>query len=279
MSATLWSKFFWSDWLSDKQLRRCSPAARALWMDMLCLAAEGDPIGYLAEGDDILDVEEIARMTGFKARQAGRLIDELERRRVLSRDEKGRIFSRRMVRDSGALLHARRNGAKGGNPNIINARSGDGVNPGVNPHKPEAGIHSPEVRQSGTQASRLLIERAAAALKTPIERLMRKPAWLVFGDMVGELAAQGCEAERDVWPTITRIASRMREPPASPAYFRQAILEARDARLARGPSRTAASCLEWEDRLAVFAAEGAWSSRWGPKPGEAGCVAPMSDDR
>ena len=290
MSATIWSKFFWADWLSDAELRRCSPAARGLWMDMLCLAAQAEPQGYLAKDGEPLEPKRIARNASMSEKEAVRLIAELEGEGVFSRDARGRIYSRRMVREARFVKQARKSGLRGGNPTLcrtkeisrtLKGRDKAPLTAPVHPisQSPDARLHAPAVVQSGPQASRFLIERAAAALKTPIERLMRKPAWLVFGDMVGELAAQGCEAERDVWPTIARIASRMAEPPASPAYFRQAILEARDERLARGPSRTAASGLEWEDRLAVFAAEGAWSSRWGPKPGEAGCVAPMSDDR
>jgi hypothetical protein len=92
--------------------------------------------------------------------------------------------------------------------------------------------------------------------------------------MIAGLASDGCDGERDVWPTIERIGRGLREPPASPLYFRAAILDARDQRLRRGGPH-AAGLLEWEDRLAVYAAEGAWSSRWGPKPGEAGCLAPQ----
>jgi hypothetical protein len=98
----------------------------------------------------------------------------------------------------------------------------------------------------------------------PLERLLKKPAWLVFGDMVENLRADGCDLERDVWPTVHRIAQRLKEPPASPAYFRDAILEARDRRRVEGTTRAGAQ--EHADRLAVFRAEGVWSSKWGPRP-------------
>jgi hypothetical protein len=116
--------------------------------------------------------------------------------------------------------------------------------------------------------------------------LRRRIAWISFGDMIAGLTADGCDLERDVWPTMRRIGARLVDPPATPQYFRGAILDARDRRLSGGAeglgagSAASVSAAEWRDRLAVFAAEGAWSSRWGPKPGEAGCRAParQADD-
>lgn len=100
MAGTTWTKFYWGDWMSDAQLRRCSPAARALWMDMLCIAAQHDPVGFVAVRGEPLQPEEIARMTGFPAAAVVDLLTELERNGVYSRDRQGRIYSRRMVRDA-----------------------------------------------------------------------------------------------------------------------------------------------------------------------------------
>ena len=284
MSGTVWSKFFWADWLGDRALRRCSAAARALWMDMLCLAAQGEPFGYLCDGDEALSEDEIARMTGFTVKHTRKLIGELERRRVFSRDERGRIFSRRMVRDAAEIVRARERGAKGGNPNLIKAAKGREVNPALNtpPKSADArGDNAADKAQSPESKSQTLgeagdttpVARAARLMGVDAARLRRRSGWVVFGDMVAGLVGDGCDAERDVWPTIERVAKGLREPPASPLYFRAAILDARDQRRGRGGPH-AAGLLEWQDRLAVYAAEGAWSSRWGPKPGEAGCLAP-----
>jgi hypothetical protein len=288
MATTIWSKFFWADWLADTKLRRCSPAARGLWMDMLCIAAQAEPQGYLGEGEEAMGVEEIARLAGVRTETARRLIGELERRGVLSRDDKGRFFSRRIVRDAAAMARARRNGAKGGNPNLIKA-TGDGRDnprdkPGLIAHKPESMSHKPESAGAGegegsagparaATGAGAALARAAAAMRVPVAALRRRTGWLIFGDMMAHLAALGCEAERDIWPTIERLSARLAEPPATPHYFRAAILEARDRRLGGGTA-LGASHVEWRDRLAVFAREGAWSSRWGPKPGEAGCLVP-----
>lgn len=266
MSATTWSKFFWTDWLSDTALRRCSPAARGLWMDMLCIAAQSEAHGYLAEGEEPIPLEEIARLSGVSVKSARRLLDELEKRRVLSRDDRGRIFCRRMVRDAELSQRARRDGGKGGNPNLIKGAGAPRVNPPVKgedkPQKPEARLQSPA---SSSMPPVSALARAAKALGVEEAALRRRTGWIIFGDMIEDLASQGCDAERDVWPTIGRIAARLKEPPSTPAYFRTAILDARDRRRAEG-GRHASAHGEWQDRLDVFAREGVWSSAWGPKP-------------
>ena len=52
-------KFYPSDWLSDEALRGCSPAARGLWVDMICLMAKSKKHGYLLAGDKPMGAEHI----------------------------------------------------------------------------------------------------------------------------------------------------------------------------------------------------------------------------
>lgn len=120
MSATVWSKFYWSDWLSDAGLRRSSFAAKGLWIDMLCIAAQSDPIGYLTVKKVPLSVNDIARMCGGSEPEVGTLLTELEGNGVLSRDRNGIIYSRRMVRDDKKARVAQKNGKLGGNPKLGN---------------------------------------------------------------------------------------------------------------------------------------------------------------
>ena len=61
MAGTIWTKFFWQDWAADPALRMCSFAAQGLWMRVLCLAAEADPIGYVVVNGKPLDFSAIAR--------------------------------------------------------------------------------------------------------------------------------------------------------------------------------------------------------------------------
>jgi hypothetical protein len=45
VSKLRWAQWFWADWSNDTALRLCSMPARGLWMELLCIAAQGDPYG------------------------------------------------------------------------------------------------------------------------------------------------------------------------------------------------------------------------------------------
>jgi len=94
-----WSKFYWADWTGDRKLRSCGLAARGLWMEMLAVMHEATPYGYLLMGGLPLTAQQLANQAGCSLAACERGIAELERASVFSRDEKGVIYSRRMVRD------------------------------------------------------------------------------------------------------------------------------------------------------------------------------------
>ena len=93
-----WLKFYPADWLSDEALRGCSPAARGLWADMICLMAKSKRHGYLMAGDSPMGAEHIARIFGESLETTSGLLVELAQAGVYS-VEKDCIFSRRMVKD------------------------------------------------------------------------------------------------------------------------------------------------------------------------------------
>jgi hypothetical protein len=93
-----WLKFYPSDWLSDEALRGCSPAARGLWVDLICLMAKSKKHGYLLAGDKPMGAEHIARIFGESLERTSELLVELAQSGVYS-IEQDTIFSRRMVKD------------------------------------------------------------------------------------------------------------------------------------------------------------------------------------
>ena len=139
MSATLWGKFFWSDWLSDSGLRACSYGARGLWMDMLCIAAGAQPKGYISVAGRACDAKAIARLTGGQMDEVVALIAELEEHGVFSRNEAGTIYSRRMVADT-----ARYRGSGPETP-----PSGKDL---FGSQKPEARVQKPDSRKGRVRA-------------------------------------------------------------------------------------------------------------------------------
>lgn len=100
MSAIPWFKFFPSDWRSDVALRSCSPLARALWIELLCLMHDGVPVGYLTVNGRPLALSALPGLTGIDADGIASGIAELDAAAIFSRTPEGVIFSRKMVRDA-----------------------------------------------------------------------------------------------------------------------------------------------------------------------------------
>lgn len=150
MSAQPWFKFFPGDWRADSALRMCSPAARCLWIEMLCLMAEADPCGYLlVKGRPVSD-RVLAVQAGMDAAEVIQAIAELEENGVLSRRPDGTIISRKMVRDSRKSAEQRARAEKRwAKENIEETKTGDAeADPGIMPQIPEARSQTPEIEDS-----------------------------------------------------------------------------------------------------------------------------------
>jgi hypothetical protein len=94
-----WFKFYPQDWRGDAKLRSCSIGARGLWAEMLCIMHEATPYGYLLLGTVPVSNRQLASLAGITQKEALTFLAELGSAGVFSRDEKGTIYSRRMVRD------------------------------------------------------------------------------------------------------------------------------------------------------------------------------------
>jgi hypothetical protein len=134
MSAKQSTTWFWSDWAGDLAVRRLTPAERGLWIDLLALAATGNPTGYVCdERGEPLAVEQIAHFANCSAAEASSLIDGILAEGVASRDRSGRLFNRRIVRDIELSVKRRRAGQAGG---TATARKWKAF-PGLPEHLPE----------------------------------------------------------------------------------------------------------------------------------------------
>ena len=116
MAATVSTRWFWSDWMSDPGLRACSYAARGLWKDLLCIAGSNKKeYGFVSLNGRKLTVAELARMTNGSEVEVFLLLQELELNGVFSVDRREIIYCRRMVRAE----KNRSNGRLGGNPKLL----------------------------------------------------------------------------------------------------------------------------------------------------------------
>jgi hypothetical protein len=110
-----WFPFYPKDWLSDGELRGCSPAARGLLMDLLCLMYGAEERGVLISNGEPWAAERVAAsVTGFAADLLDVCLHELVAKGVLSRDGRGALCSRRMVREEDIRQKRAIAGRKGG---------------------------------------------------------------------------------------------------------------------------------------------------------------------
>lgn len=119
-------QFYPADWRKDAALQSCSPAARGLWIEMICLMHECEPYGHLAINGTALSDAQAARMVGFTPKEYRQCAGELEAAGVLSRNAAGVIYSRRMVKDE-ALRNTRAAGGAAGASHGVKGRDFGGL--------------------------------------------------------------------------------------------------------------------------------------------------------
>ena len=116
-------QFYPGDWMKNPNLRSVSPAARGLWIEMLCLMAESERRGFLQVNGKALTKEKLARITSSSIEETTSLLQELEEAALLKRSGEGIIYSGRMVRATETGKIRAKSGQLGGNPNFKKGKS------------------------------------------------------------------------------------------------------------------------------------------------------------
>ena len=128
-------QFYPGDWMKDPMLRRCSIAARGLWIDLLCLMHEMPTRGALRDEDGAAwSIPDAAcAVTGGSEE----LVQELIDKKVLRVAERSRVlFSARMIRERSINNKKRWNGYHGGEAKA-NAKQNRGKPPSKTLAKPK----------------------------------------------------------------------------------------------------------------------------------------------
>jgi hypothetical protein len=112
-------QFYPADWRKDASLQLCSIAARGLWIEMLCIAHECEEYGKLQQNGMGFSHQTLGKLAGLSPQTCKKLLGELERNGVFSRDNDGAIYSRRMIRDEHIRKIRAEAGIKGGNPHLL----------------------------------------------------------------------------------------------------------------------------------------------------------------
>jgi len=125
MPSRPWFAFYPSDWRGDTKLRSCSPVSRLVWLEMMGIAHEAEPYGYVLIAGREVAPEHLATIAAVTVRQVRAALVELEVAGVFSRNELGVPYSRRMVRDE-TTRQRRAAGGKDslGNPNVPRPKDG-----------------------------------------------------------------------------------------------------------------------------------------------------------
>lgn len=126
-------QFYPADWRKDNQLQSCSLAAQGFWMNAMCIAHECEPYGHLVLNGHAMNTPQLAKLIGISAKEAEKAIAELEHHGVVSRCEKGCLYSRRMVRDEGLRQRRAEGGAAGAEHGVKGGRPPRIENPLPNP--------------------------------------------------------------------------------------------------------------------------------------------------
>lgn len=262
--------FYPADWRSDPALMMCSEGARLLWLEMLLLMAESDQIGYLRIKGRTPTPKQIAALTRTDPELVEERLNELEEGGVFSRDKRGVIFSRKMVRDEEKARKSRANGKKGGNPSLCKKTENECLD--NQPDKTtEARSQKPETRKEKKRAS------APPSYSESFEAF-----WRAYPDRTNNSKPKTAEAwerltdaDRELaHASLKSYAAFLAKPNAPPCahattYLNQRRFETFEPER-RGPDIPAevAFFAKWQDR-----------ARWrefvgGPCPDEDGCRAP-----
>jgi hypothetical protein len=121
-------QFYPADWRKDADLQSCSIGARGLWVEMLCVMHECTPYGHLCVNGKPMTEGQLARLVGEPVKPTLKWLAELEAAAVFSRDDQGRIYSRRMVKDEHLRNIRAQAGAMGGNPVLLAGKDKQKVN-------------------------------------------------------------------------------------------------------------------------------------------------------
>lgn len=270
------SIFYWKDYENDEGLRVSSLAAQGLWMRLLCVAAKADPYGYILVNGFPLDATGAARLAGVAEGEAQSLLQELERNGVFSRDRKGRMFSRRLVRDAAVRAKAQKNGAKGGNPALgvsigKDEKKDSPVNPPDNPplippypipHTHEEKEQQPREEVPSSEADTTDRERLLAAMGANPRSGLIGPNGRHLGTVADtteaeKWSAMGISLEKQCAVIAERCAAMRRNnphwTPGRFAYFTGAMADLAAAKAAPVPTGTARGQSDRDAKLARYA--------------------------
>lgn len=225
-------------------------------MDMLCIAAEAQPTGYVLVNGRTPTTTDLARLTGAPEADVQLALAELDAAGVFSRDRKGRVYNRRMVRDIKKAVQNRINGKMGGNPRLRNDYENSASVNLADKGKDKPHIPSPSAKLASKADSRELPREWAEAAVAA-----RANEGLPDVDLAAEWA---------------KFLDKIDGEPTEGRWLAWA-LKARQQRSGNGSADPGGLPeMPWLQRCRGWAKGQRWHPDWGPPPNEPGCWAPSN---
>ena len=161
-------QFYPGDWRKDPGVQALNFFDRGVWFELLLLMFESEPRGYLTLNGHPIPDPALARLLGLSVARLRKSIETLLAFGVASRDEQGRLYSRRMVRDEsfkeqrrqwGDLgaehgIKGKEHGEKGGRPPVKKPPSKTPSKPPLKPPLKPPPSSSPSGKREGKSSLR-----------------------------------------------------------------------------------------------------------------------------
>lgn len=150
----------------ERELRPLPVGAQALWTRMFLQMHWAKRRGYLEHSTgEPFTADDIARMVGMPLASVNRHLAEMETKYgTFSRDERGVIFNRRMVRDTEISLKRKEAGRQGGNPVLVGNL--DKQNPDLD--KQNENLDNQTSNQNGTRGSTRARSSSSTSISTSV---------------------------------------------------------------------------------------------------------------
>ena len=159
------------DWLSEAGLRACDLGARGLWIDLLCFMFGMHERGKLKVNNRAFSQAELSRLVGRPEAEVQAHLKQLVDFGVLSKDDDGTIYSRRMVRDESKRQAKIKAGRKGG----LSKRQAKGGSPSPSPSpSPSSNNKIPPYNEFFSAWNLMAKETGVRSMRSPMRDTAKK---------------------------------------------------------------------------------------------------------
>lgn len=73
-----WMKLYVQHWLGDQRLNLCGPASHGLLINLMAMAHDAEPYGFIKDGNGAVDAQTMSRMRAWNRQTVGKAWAELE---------------------------------------------------------------------------------------------------------------------------------------------------------------------------------------------------------